>query len=835
MKLLRVLRYLIGTVVLLASLALLAGWWIVRDSLPQLDGNVRVPELKAKVEVTRDRYGVPRIRAESLEDLLVAQGYVTAQDRLWQMDLLRRTAAGELSEIFGAVTLEMDRENRTLGLRVAAEEEASRLQEDSRAALEAYARGVNRYIEERRDRLPAEFRVLRYQPKPWRPADSLLVVAYMYKVLTETWDKELNRAKVIERVGAELARDLYVVESPLDHFIVGEAPATGEAKKAAQIFPRRNSVSARAAHAVRRAEDQAEAEAFAASPAQGAEALLLLRRALGLLGRLEEESELVAGSNNWVVNGSHTHTGKPLVANDTHLMLDAPCIWYMVHLTAPGWNVKGFSLSGGPLVIIGHNERIAWGMTNNGADVQDLYVETLNPANPREYRVKGQWVEGAIRREQIRVRGGADVTHEVMVTRHGPVVHREGNRAYALRWTALEPGGLWTSYAWLGRARNWEEFRETLRESSGPAQNIVYGDVDGNIGFIVAARVPVRKSGYGEVPVPGDTDDFEWTGYIPFEEMPVALNPPGGVIATANARVVGPGYKPYLTDHWVAPYRTARIYQLIGEKRKLRPEDCVAIQADIYTFPHRRLAEHLLNAAKKYQPKDERARDFLTHLPRWNGRAEAGSVEMAFLEFTRRAFRRRILQARLGDDWRLYVWFRSEVWLQNVLEKRPEAWLPEEFRRAGEPPAEGYDRLLIQSVDDAVGELIREADGEEKYNDWVWGRYVSLQMLHPLGRTGFLRRHLSISGVPQNGASHSVKQTGRSFGPAMRFVADLGQLDNSMMSIAMGQSGQFLSRHYRDQFSEWLEGSSIPSAFTDVAVEKAAVHRLVLEPGTPVR
>jgi len=645
----------------------LAVWWIAHATLPILDGEATLPELKQPVTVDRDRWAVPRIQAGSLEDLLVAQGYVVAQDRLWQMDILRRAAAGELSEIFGSRAMATDLQNRVLGLRPAAVKSFAAADADTRGLLQAYARGVNRYMEERREHLPVEFQALRYKPRPWTPADSLLVGGYMYKVLTSSWEWELKRAQVTEKIGPELARELYVSDSPLDHPIVGVEPleqAAPAGRKAVPAPPKKTNSST------------AEMQAWAS--------------AARTLQQFEDEHAF--GSNNWVVSGEHTYSGKPMLANDTHLELDVPCIWYMLHLTAPGWNVKGFALPGVPLVIIGHNERIAWGFTNNGADVQDLYIETFNPENPLEYKVNGKWVAAEIRKEMIRVKGGADLALDVAVTRHGPVVRREGTRGYALRWAATEPGGLSFAYPWLGQARNWEEFRAAMRRVSGPAQNAVYADVDGNIGFQVAANIPVRKNGHGEVPVPGDTDDYEWTGNIPFEELPTAFNPPGGIIATANARVVGPGYKQFLTENWMSPYRTDRIYALLGNKKKFHAQEFIAIQTDLFSLPHRMLAEHLQKAAVKHPPKDERTRWLIEQLHKWNSRANADSVEMFLLEFTRRILRKKILEAKLGDE-AMYRWWRSEVFLQNVLRDRPAHWLPKEFV-AAESVSDGYDELL---------------------------------------------------------------------------------------------------------------------------------------------
>ena len=802
----RILLYVLSAIVLVAGLACSAGWWIVHRALPQLDGAASLPELKHEVTVDRDIWGVPYIRAGSLEDLITAQGYVLAQDRLWHMDVLRRAAAGELSEVFGHVGLQLDREFRTVGLYVAAEREASRLDPQMRGLLEAYARGVNRYIEEHRGRLPWEFVAMGYQPRPWRPVDSLLIAGYMYQTLANTWKAELKRSIVTELVDPERAADLYVVDSPLDHVVVGaEAASQPPAKSAAPD-----------AHAPRK---PGPAEQPPTSP-EPRRVLAQWKAAQSILAQFDEEARAGFGSNSWVVDGTHTASGKPLLANDTHLRLDRPCIWYMLHLTAPGWNVKGFTLPGAPLVIIGHNDRIAWGFTNDGADVQDLYVESFSRTDPRQYVVNGNYLTAEVRTERIHVKGHADEVFDVVVTRHGPIVQRAGGRAYALRWTALEPGGLSGTYALVGAARNWQEFREALRGVRGPAQNAVYADVDGNIGFIVAARIPIRKKGDGSVPLPGDADDYEWTGYIPFHELPQVLNPPGGVIATANARVVGPGYPHYLTDRWASPYRTARIYELLAQKTKLRPEDCLAIQTDIVSLPHRFLAEQLVRASQTAQPKDELAKALLARLPGWDGRAQAGSVETAFVEFARRALLRNLLFPYLGEETALYEW-RDAVFLEKALRERPARWLPPRFH--------SYDELLMASADQAVERLSRATKSSDS-SAWRWGRLNALVMLHPLGRSGWRQWLLSIGPIEQSGTVYSVKAAQPSHGPAMRFVADLSDFDNSLMNITLGQSGQYGSPHYRDQFSAWFEGRGIPAPFSDAAEEKARAHRLRLLP-----
>jgi len=797
--LLRILRNLLIVVVLVAALAFTAGWWIVHRALPQLDGTASLPELKQEVTVDRDAWGVPHILSGSLEDAITAQGYVMAQDRLWQMDTLRRAAAGELAEVFGPIALDRDREFRPLGFRLAAEREVATLDPEARGMLEAYARGVNRYIEEHRSSLPWEFVYMRYVPRPWKPADSLLIVAYMYRTLTWTWPAEWKRAKALEIVDPELARDLYSSESPHDHYVVGAAARGSQHVGASSSSPDRQG----AAPETRPTSAGWAAEEF--------------------LEQFDEEVRAGTGSNNWVVDGTHIASGKPLLANDTHLELRVPCIWYIVHLTGPGLNVKGFALPGTPGVIIGHNDRIAWGFTNNGADVQDLYIETFNPNNPREYLANGKYMPAEVRTERIKVKGEPDELFDVFVTRHGPVVFREGGRAYALRWTALEPGGLWAPYSLLGRARNWEEFRAVLRSVPGPAQNAVYADVDGNIGFIVAARIPIRKKGNGSVPVPGDTDDYEWTGYIPFDELPQALNPPGGVIVTANARVVGPGYKHYMTDRWASPYRTERIYELLAQNKKFRPADFLAIQNDILSLPHRFLAEQLVRASQTATPKDAQAQQLIARLAGWDGRAPADSVETAFVEYTRRALLRNLLEPHLGPKIVLYDW-RDAVFVEKVLTERPARWLPPGFK--------SYDELLMASADQGLAGLAR-ATAKTETSAWRWGSLNALIMLHPLGRSGLQKRLLSVGPMDQPGTVYCIRAAQPSHGPAMRFVADLGDWDNSLMNITLGESGQYGSPHYRDQFSAWLEGRGLPAPFSDAAEEKAHVHQLRLLPATP--
>ena len=809
------LFYTLLVLVVIAGAVAGGAWWVVQRALPDVNGTATLAGLEKEVIVERDVRGVPHIRAQTEDDLFVAQGYVMAQDRLWQMDVLRRVAAGELSEIFGPVGIERDKEYRTLGFTMAAERDAEALDELSKKMLAAYTRGVNLYIEERRGRLPWEFVALRYEPRPWKESDSLLISAYMYRTLTNTWETELRRAQVLQAVDADRAKDLYRVDSQWDRVIVGEAVETAQKSEA------KNAMVAWAGRGM----NFESGETQKARPSAGYWEKQLWSAVEALAGPAGGEAREGLGSNNWVVDGRHTASGKPLLANDTHLTLAVPGIWYLVHLTGPSWNVKGFALPGAPGVIIGHNERIAWGFTNNGADVQDLYIETFHPDNPRQYRVNGGWVEAQVRTERVKVRGEADTLFDVTVTRHGPIVQmdRESRKGFALRWTATEPGGLNWAFSTIGRSQNWEEFLAAMRKVPGPAQNAVYADVEGNIGFIVAANIPVRRRGDGSVPVPGDTDEYEWGGFIPFERLPQVLNPPGGRIATANARVVGPGYPYYLTDRWASPYRTARIYQLLGKKAEFQPEDFVRMQMDILSIPHGILAGELVKAAAVAPAKNKRAQQLIARLGGWDGQTWADSQETLFLELTRQEVMRNLLRPYLGDSTGLYEW-RTPVFLESVLRERPARWLPKEFL--------SFDALLTASADEAAAR-IEQGVATAGAKAEVWGWANALVMAHPLSNVVPLKwvaGWLNIGPTQQSGTAYTVKAAQRSHGPAMWFVADLGDFDQSLVNLPLGESGQLGSLNYRDMYETWSEGRGVASPFTDAAWEKARVHRLTLLP-----
>jgi penicillin G amidase len=804
-----------GSSVLIAVVVLAAAagawlYWRVHACLPRLDGTVQLQGLSGKVEVLRDAHGVPHIQALSLEDLMFAQGYVTAQDRLWQMDLSRRIAQGRLSELFGPRTLHSDIENRTLGLEQAAERGVRELNPAEQKLLVDYARGVNAFISTHQDRLPIEFLLLRYHPEPWKESDSLDVALNMAKLLNTSWPDDLMRERVRSELGsAQLYSDIFPARSPLDYPVAQLAPAS-----LAPAEPAEDNSSGSSPLQPRLLESPSLTTGFAGDTPASLDPMLQT---------LESPSSYSGvGSNNWVVSGAHTSSGKPLLANDPHLPYSVPSVWYMVHLKAPGLDVTGVSLPGLPMVIIGHNRHIAWGMTNTGPDVQDLYEETFNAQDPREYLYDGKWVQDSERTERIKIRGKLDDVLKVKSTRHGPIISDTDSRTLALAWTALLPHALQFPFLKIDEARNWQEFTDALSEFGSPMQNFVYADAEGNIGFYAAGWVPIRKQGNGSVPVPGSSDDYQWLGMVPFQDLPHAYNPKSGILATANGRIVPDEYPYFITAMWGAPYRTARIYELLGAGKSFTVADMQKIQMDIHPLDDAWLQQRLIAAANEYPPQSPDVQYAMAKLRTWDGEARANSAATLMCELTKDTLLHSILEPRLGKDLSGYHCPMSTVFLQNVIDINLNRWLP--------PGDQDFNQTLMKSLAEAVRQIPKVV-GTDNHNSWEWGNTIPVIFHHPLGGASrLLGRLLNVGPFPQSGTGSTIKRATRAVGPSMRMVVDLDDLDRSVQNITLGESGQVFSPYYKDQFAAWYHGRSFPMLFTDEAVQKGTVHRLVLEP-----
>lgn len=776
----------------IAVLALPVAWlyFEAQRSLPQVDGSVEIAGLSAPVEVLRDAQGAPHIRAQDMQDLLFAQGYVTAQDRLWQMDITRRVAAGELAEILGPDLIKHDRQQRLLSLRQVAERSAQRLDAKQAELLQAYVNGVNAFIATHRDRLPLEFHILGYSPKPWRMEDSFLVGGNMAQTLSHyQFAAKLWRERLSKLLPGELAAGLYPNSSWRDH------PPALEMK--AQPTP---------------AAEQNDDDSPSSDPDTNV---------VRLLPWLSENGErsFRAGSNNWVVSGAHTVTGKPLLSNDMHLHHQIPGVWYEVQLTAGDFDVAGVTLPGLPFVIAGHNQRIAWGFTNLGPDVEDVFVESFNGKG--EYQTPAGLKQPEVRDETIHVKGSADVHMRVLTTRHGPIVTElqpGETRKIALKWSIYDVG-LSFPFGEINAAHDWKEFRAAFSKFTAPGQNAVFADVDGNIGYQATGFVPIRVSGDGSLPVDGATDEHEWKGYIPFDQMPSVYDPPSGMLATANGKVTPQGYAYAVSSEWSAPYRTERIYRVLESGRKFAAADMLALETDIYSDFDHLCAEKFAQAVERSPQASARARAAADLLRSWDGRMSKDSAAATIEALAQQRLKRLLLEPRLGALWKEYDWEEDPVWMENIVTQRPQTWLPSKYK--------DYDALLLAAVEGTVN----GGAAPRRLSSWSYGKEFPLLIEHPLLSKIPLLSHFAGPGqVAQSGGSWTVKQVGRSFGPSERMTIDLADLDHSTLDLVTGESGEFLSRHYMDQWRAWYEGTTFAFPFSKQAVQAATVDTLRLLP-----
>lgn len=767
--------------------------------------SLRVAGLRANVSIRRDERGIPYIEADNEQDLYFAQGYVVASDRLWQMDFLRRTATGELAEVLGPSVLDEDKRHRAFGFAALAEQMVGRLAPPVLAALESYARGVNAYIESLDEsKFPKEYRALQLKPRLWRPADSLILGKLFAESLSTSWQTDMMRAG-LAGLSSKRQEELLPITSPLDVILVGSDKAVNKTKasnSSASIPPRMTTTS------------QLLGEV--------AKNMNLQRRSLERVGLYAEYS---ASSNNWVVNSQHSNTGKPLLANDPHLDPSVPSIWYMVQMAAPGLRVAGVTIPGAPGVFIGHNDHIAWGITNVGADVQDLYIEKFDKDKPQRYMTAQGWREAQVRREQIKVRKSVvDPTIDtfdldVTVTQHGPIILDKEGSHYALAWPALDPtSDEFGAYYFINRAQNWQEFRAALGGYTGFPLNFIYADVDGHIGYWAAGRYPIRKASVGTLPYDGSTDKGGWIGYIPFNATPNVYDPPSGIIVTANNRVVGSDYPYYLTQTWIAPYRARRIYNLLTAKNKLGIEDFRAIQADTYSFPDAIFVAEVLKLGRANAASSPEWREILDQFEGWDPLMDVDSHKMPLCLMMRGAFQRRIIVGGLGEEMlKVYGWSNANPFFDRVIITRPREWLPKEF--------DSYEALLLACYKDAQENLTKRLGANKE--QWRWGNLAQVRFQHPLANAASFGEQFNIAPFPQNGGGQAINK-GASV--SMRFIADLSDWDNTRQGITLGESGDPANSHWKDQLADWQTVTPRSFPFNKNTVANAVKETLTLLP-----
>lgn len=771
--LLRIIALLIVVVILGAG----GGYVWLTTSLPTTSGSLRIKGPSAEIVVARDDLGIPRIVAQNADDALFGLGFVHAQDRLWQMEMQRRVGAGRLSELVGPDGLGVDKFMRTLGLYRLAEANVEKLNPETRHELDAYCAGVNAFIAAHRGALPPEFVLLRSTPEPWKPADTLVWGGLMGLQLSFNWRDELLRAKVASLVPADQVNDLWPAYSK-------DEPITMAMDAAADSTVRHAGAEDRPPTVAGKLIDRM----LAAIPAVA-------------MPRL--------ASNQWVVAGSRTASGKPILANDPHLDLDAPILWYLASIVAPGLDVTGVTAPGVPAVVLGHNRRIAWGMTTTSSDTMDLFVEKpqgdgyLTPDGVKPFMV---------RQEVIKIRGGAPVTINVRSTRHGPIVtdilgDDAGGQMLALSAAFLQPDDTTAQAIMeLNRAENWDQFVTALKDFDAPQQNISYADVDGHIGMIAPGRIPIRKAGDGTVPHPGWTGEFDWTGWVPFDELPKEFDPPSGTIVNANNRLVPDSYPHLLTVSWPEGYRAKRILELLGNRTGLTPRDMASIQMDERSLAAVQLLPLLLRTPS-IGPQATAAHALLEN---WDGTADVRLPQPLIFNSWVEHLQRDLLTPWLGKTTKSFEAVRPEF-LAIVLNGRTVWCAP-----PGKAPPANCDAVVAEALGETVADL--SARYGPNMSDWRWGQAHKATLDALLfGRIPVLDKMTRLE-APSGGDDFTVRRGAYTttdmvtfvhrHGPGLRAVYDLSDLGASRYVIATGQSGNPLSDHWSDQFERWLAGAS---------------------------
>jgi len=778
--------------------------WLCTRRQPRADGTLRVPGLRRPVEIIRDRWGVPHIYGQETRDVMFGQGFAQAQDRLWQMEFQRRLVSGQLAEVLGPAALPTDRLLRILGLRHVAEQETEILAPCVRSELQAFADGINACVASQP--LPVEFALLRCRPEPWTVTDTIAWPVMVYWNLSVNWEAELLRAQLIERLGPQLAAELEPEYCSRWPCIVPPGADYGAIGREAQ-------------------ELAAQARAFTGPPAQH-----------GL------------GSNAWVVAGVRTASGMPLVANDLHQQMSIPSLWYENHLVSPEMDVIGATFPGVYRVVVGHNRHVAWGFSNGFPDVQDLYIERLRhaPGRGTQYLYDGQWYDASIRREGIRVRGRGVAVEEVLSTRHGPIINglapdAIGSQPLALRWTCFEPGTMAQVVHDMSNAPTCLAFRMALRGWTGPSQNVVYADTAGNIAYSFPGRVPIRTRGDGRVPVPGWTGEYEWAGYIPFDELPHLCNPPQGYVASANNRPTPADYPYPITCDYCSGDRAQRLIEMIEARARIDLAYAQRMQTD-QVSPGARLVARYVG---QLQVRDADLAPVVDMMRQWDGYLGSDSPAAAVHEMLVPRLSALMLSSRLGDLTERYTGkgpvplladgslfgFRAWEWLQTTLPDAHSHWFD-----LGH--GETRDEVLQLALREVVREL-REKLGPDPQS-WAWGKLHTLTYGHPFGQVKALRRFFNRGPYALGGDYTTVCATGTTLydagagqaviGPSYRFIVDMANPRGGCSLLAPGMSGRPASPHYDDQVQAWLDGEYHPMLFAREDVEREAESRLVLVP-----
>jgi penicillin amidase len=788
-----ILSILVGLILVVGGGGYLWFHQTLKKALPQALGEVLLPGLTENVQILRDTFGVPHIYAKNESDLYFALGYALAQDRFWQMEFYRRLGRGQLSEIFGEDFIEVDRYFRMLGGTGLDRE----LPDNVTSVFESFTNGVNVYLETHQDRLPLEFKLLKYKPRPWHTDDYLAILKVVNWGLSSGWEVDLTAAKMLEKAGEEKLREAFPVWPDDGPLIIPE-----ETKSLSALF------------------------------SAGRETMHLVKSLTAVSGP--------AASNNWVVSGKKSITGSPILANDTHLALTNPSLWWEVHLVCPTINVSGFALLGNPGIPVGHNLHVAWGVTNVMVDDVDFFIERINPENPRQYWYKDHWEDMKIREEIIQVKGQKPVKTEILLTRHGPIINevKQGSQepVISARWACTE--GLQPARAvyLLAKAKDIHDVIEALKYWELPGQNFVFADTNGDIGYWCCATIPIRPKGDGLLPVPGWTGEYEWKGYVPFEERPHLLNPEQGFVATANSKIIGGGYPHMIGLYWEPMDRITRIHQLLKAKEKISVDDIKRMHQDIYCLLASEITPHMIEVLE-HRFSDEKARKAKYILSGWDFMMDKDSVGACLYAVTLRKMMENIFQDELEEE--LFQKYIKTISfppraIRMMCRKGSSPW----FDNVNTPEKETMEGIIASSLSQTLSELT-QVIGDDM-DTWTWGRIHTLTFEHTLSKRKPLDWIFNLGPFPVGGDNLTINKKQYPYekpyrvnhGVSQRMIVDLSNMGGALHVLPTGESGHLKSPHYRDQIDLYLSGEYHPAWTNRADVEKNSEGILILRPKT---
>ena len=791
---------IVGSLLVITLVTLLILRYLVTKSFPVVDGTITVAGLQQPVTVQRDEFGIPHIFAGNEHDLFFAEGYVHAQDRLWQMDVSRRAGEGRLSEVFGASTLRFDKMFRTVGIKRIAEKIEQNLHPESRRVLQEYSDGVNAFIASHRGKYPIEFDMLNYTPEEWKPLHSLIVARMMAWELNISWYVDLVLGDLFKTFGEEKANEIF--------------PTYPENMPV--IVPK-----------------ELRADAMPDGLLKLIDIDQDFRKFYGTTG-------IHIGSNAWAVGPQKSLSGRAMIANDPHLGFSAPSKWYELHLHGGDYDVAGVSLPGAPTVVIGHNQHVAWGMTNVMADDADFYLEMTNAGG--EYLYRGVWSPMPLTLDTILVKDSSMVVLTVKSTNHGPVINDVNGVGsitkdvlVAMRWTGQDVSDELYSLLLINKAKNWSEFKSGVREFTVPGQNFVYADADGNIGYLAGVRLPIRSAQNPTLPMPGWTGEYDWNGFVPFERLPSMFNPPQHFIATANNKTTNSSFPYHISNLWEPPSRIQRLDELLRKQEKFSVEDFQRIQGDYYSFFAKETTPYILHAFDSASVADPDVQTALSYFRNWHFQLTKDDVPTTLFHVFFTHLMKNIFQNKMGDEL-----FQKYIFIANIpyrtvpaLLKNPTSWW---FDDPSTPQVETRDDVIRKSLADAIRELKATLGGEMK--TWQWGMIHTITLRHPFGSQPPLGSVFNIGPFPiggsgttlNNGEYYLAAPYQVTLGPSMRQIVDFADINGALSIIPTGESGQPMHEHYSDQTPLWLSGEYHPMPLDSARVAEAAKHTLTLLP-----